>query len=356
MDRRRGGEAPDSVAGRGVERHEIAVVGADIDAAAPHSGGGVDVGARPLGPEHPTARGAERVQRPVRIPDEDAAVGDRRRRIEVLAPAEAGLRARPPDEPPGARVDRVDAAAVGPEVHLPVRVGRRAVDLVVGGERPAGLAGVDVDRVELVIPRAGVERLAYDERRGLEGAGAERPDQIPGPRRHRRDHSPLAAGVAVARKRLHPGVVDDAVRDRRRRGRAVVEAALPDLLPGPVVDGEEAPALLGHVEAAVRYRRRELEDVARLERPAVPERRPKLEVGRGVRPLHLEAVARPGQPENDLARTLLLGGLQRRDELDRRRAALVVDRRFVVKPEPKGDPRNQRSEEGKQDQQPCPRH
>jgi hypothetical protein len=356
VDRRRGGEAPDPVAGRGVERHEVAVVSADIDVAAPDGGGGVDVGARPLRPEHPPARRAECIQRPVRVPDEDAAVGDRGRRVEELAPSETGLRARPPDEPPGARVDRVETAAVGPEVHLSVRVGRRAVDLVVGGERPARLAGIDVDRVELVIPRAGVERLADDERRGLESAGAERPDQLPRPRRHRRDHSPLAARVAVAGERLHPGVVDDPVRNGRRRRRAVVEAALPDLLPGPVVDGEEPSALLGEIEAAVRDRRRELEHVARLERPAEPERRAEPEVGRGVRSLHLQAVRRPGQPENDPARTLLLRRFQRRDELDRRRAALVVDRRFVVKPEPKGDPRNQRSEEGKQDQQPCPRH
>jgi hypothetical protein len=356
VDRRGNSEPPDPVAGGCVERHEVAVVGADIDAAAPHGGGGVDVGACTLGPEHPPAGGTEGVERPVGVPDEDAAVRDRRGGVEELAPTEPRLRAGPPDEPPGARVDRIDAAAVGPEVHLPVRVGRRAVDLVVGGERPARLAGVDVDRVELVIPGPGVEGLADDERRGLEGAGAERPDQLPRPRRHRRDYSPLAAGIAIARQRLHPGVVDDPIRDRRRRRGAVVEAALPDLLAGAVVDGEEAPALLGEVEAPVRDRRRELEHVSRLERPAVPERRPEPEVGRGVRPLHLQAVRRPGQPEDDLARTLLLRRLQRRDELDRRRAALVVDRRFIVKPEPKGDPRNQRSEEGTQDQQPCPRH
>ena len=70
----------------------------------------------------------------------------------------------------------------------------------------------------------------------------------------------------------------------------MVELPLPDHLARPVVERVELPALLRDVQTAVRDRRRELEHVARLERPAQPEGRPEPEVGRGVRPLDAEAV------------------------------------------------------------------
>jgi hypothetical protein len=214
MNRRGGGEPPDPVTGCGAEGVEVAVVGSDVDPAVPDGGRRVDVGAGPLRPEQPSARRAERVQRPVRVADEDPAVRDRRRRVEELAPAEAGERLGPPAQPAGAGVDCIETAAVGAEVDLPVRERGRAVDLVVGRERPARLAGVDVDRVEPVVPRAGVERLADDERRRLEDARPVPPDDFSGPRGHGGDHSRLAAREAVAGQRLHPRVVDDPVGDR----------------------------------------------------------------------------------------------------------------------------------------------
>ena len=342
MDRRGRLEAPEPIAGGGVERHELAVVRADVDALSPDGGRRVDVVPRPLRPQCPAAGGAERVERPVRVPDEYPAVRDRRRRVEELAPAEPRERACPPAQPPRPGVERVEAAAVGPEIDLSVRKRRRAVDLGVGGERPARLAGVDVDRVELMVPGARVERLADDERRRLEDAGAVPPDDLPGAGSHRHDHPRLAARESVARERLHPRVVDDAVGHRRRGGRAVVEAALPDDLPGAVVEGIEAASLVRQVEAAVRDRGRKLEDVARLERPAEAERRAQPEVGGGVRPLDAETVRRPREAEHDAAGTRRLRRLRRLrgHELLGRGAALVLDRPLLVEVDAREEPRD----------------
>ena len=335
VDRGRGLEAPEPVPGRRVERHELAVVRADVDPLPPDRGRCVDVVARALGPQQPSARGAEGVEGAVGVPDEHPAVRDRGRGVEELAAAEARECLRAPAEASRASVQRVDAAAVGAEVDLSVGKRRRAVDLVVGGELPAGLARVDVDRVQLVIPRADVEGLADHERRGLEHAGPVAPDDLPGPGRHRDDLPGLVPREPVAGQRLHPRVVDDAVGDGRRGGRAVVELPLPDHLARPVVERVEPAALLGDVQAAVPDRRRELEHVARLERPPQPEGRPEPEVGRGVRPLDAEAVRRPGEAEDDAARARRLGSLRllRRHELDRGRAALVLDRRLLVEPD-----------------------
>jgi hypothetical protein len=356
VHRRRGREPPESVARGSVERHEVAVVGADEDAASPHGGRRVDVGAGPLRPEQSPARGAECVERPVGVADEHAAVGDGRRRIEVLAPAEAAERGRPPPLASRAGVKGIEAAPVGPEVDLPAAVGGRAVDLAVGRKRPADLARVDVEGVELVVPRPGVQRPADHEWRRLEGAGPERPDELAGARRHRGDHPRLAARIARARQRLHPGVVDDAVGDRRRRGGAVVEPALPDDLAGAVVDGVEPSALLRDVQPAVGDRGRELEHVSGLEHPAEAERRLQLEVRRRMRALDLETVGGPRQTHDDPSGTLLLGRLLRGHELLGRGALDVVDRRLVMQPEAERDPEPERARHGQRDQVLHPRH
>ena len=334
VDRGGGLEAPKPVPGRRVERHELTVVRADVDPLPPDRSRRVDVVAGALGPQQPSARSAEGVQGAVGIPDEHAAVRDGRRRVEELAAPEACQCLRAPAQPPSAGVDRVDAAAVRAEVDLSVREGRRAVDLGIRGERPAGLAGVDVDRVELVIPRADVKRLPDHQRRGLEHSRPVAPDDLSGASRHRHHQSGLVPREPVAGQRLHPRVVDDAVGDRRRGGGAVVEPPLPDHLAGAVVDGEEPPALLGEVQAAVSDRGRKLEHVARLERPAQPERRAELEVLGRVRALHPQAVRRPREAEDDAARPRRLGCLclLRRHELLRGRAALVLDRRLLVEP------------------------
>ena len=192
--------------------------------------------------------------------------------------------------------------------------------------------------MQLVVPRAGVERLADDERRRLEDPGPVPPDDLPCSRGHCGDHPRLAARVPAAgssHERLHPGVVDDPVRNRRRGRGAVLEAALPDGLPRPMMDGVEASALLGEIEATVGDRRRELENVARLERPAEPIGRPKLEIRRRVRSLHAQAVRRPREAEDDPTRARRLGRvvLLRGDELHGRRTPLVLDRALVVNPD-----------------------
>ncbi len=357
VDRRRCFESPQPIAGACVEGHEESVVGADVDAPLPDGGRGVDVRAGSLCPEEPAARRPEGIERPVRVADEDPAGGDGRGRVEELATPEPRQRLRPPAQTSRACVQGVDAATVGTEIHLPVDERRRAIDLRVGGERPPGLPRVDVDRVELVVPGAGVERLADDERRGLEDARPVAPDDLPRPGRHRGDHPRLAPGVPVAGQRLHPRVVDDAVGDGGRSRRAVVEAALPDDLPGPVMDGIETPALLREVEAAVRDRRWELENVAGLERPAQPVRRAELEVRSRVRPLHAEAVGRPRQAKDDPARPRCLRRFRRlrRHELDGRRAALVLDRALLVEPDADEEARHYRGDRkaGQQQEPPC---
>ena len=359
MDRGRGLEAPDPVSGARVERHEDPVVGSDEDAPPPDGGRGVDVVAGALSPQQPSAGGAEGVQSAVGVPDEDPAVRDRRRGVEELAAPEACECLRAPAQPSSAGVQRVEAAAIGAEVDLSVRERRRAVDLGVRGKGPAGLAGVDVDRVEPVIPRSDVEGLADDEGRRLEDAGPIAPDDLPGPGRHRDDLPGLVPREAVAGQRLHPGVVDDAVGDRRRGGRAVVEAPLPDDLARSVVERIEAPALLREIQPAVRNRGRELEHVARLERPAQPERRSKLEVLGGVRALHAQAVRRPREAEDDAAGPRRLGRLRllRRHELHRRRAPLVLDRRLLVEPDAGEEARDRRGERDAGDgEDPVPVH
>lgn len=360
VDRRGRFEAPDPVTGPGVERHEVAVVGSDVHTPLPDGGRGVDVRAGALGPQEPSARGAERVERSVGVPDEDPAVGDRRRRVEELTAAEPRERLRPPAQPSGARVERVEAPAVGAEIHHSVRERRRAVDLMVGRERPARLSGVDVDRVELVVPGTRVQRLADDERRGLEDTGPVAPDDLPRPGRHRGDHPRLAPrepAAGSAHQRLHPRVVDDPVGDRRRGRRAATEAALPDDLSCPVVDRVEATPLLREVEAPVRDRRRELEHVACLERPAQPVGRAQLEVRGRVCPLHAEAVRRPREAENDSARARSLGRLGRLsgDELLGGRAALILDRAFLVEPDTDEKTRHHRGDRKADQQQepPC---
>jgi hypothetical protein len=274
VDRRRRREAPEPVARRGVEGHEVAVIRADVHAAVPDRRRGVDVRACALRPEHPAARRSEGVERPVRVPDEDPSVRDGRRRVEVLAPTEAGKRLGAPPHSPRPPVERVEASSVRSEVDLPAAVRRRAVDLAVGRERPARLAGVDIDRVELVVPGTGVERLPDHERRGLEGTRPELPDDLSRACGHRGDQSRLTAWKAPAGQGLHPGVVDDAVGDGRRRSRTMVEMPFPDHLPRPVVDGDEPSTLVGEIETAVGNRRRKLEHVPGLECPAQAVRRP----------------------------------------------------------------------------------
>ncbi len=79
---------------------------------------------------------AEGVDGAVRVPDEDSAVCDRGRGVEVLAAAEARERRRVPALTAGLPVDAVDAPVRGGDDHEVPRARRSGDDLVVGGERP----------------------------------------------------------------------------------------------------------------------------------------------------------------------------------------------------------------------------
>ena len=136
--------APDRIAGRRVEGAELPVVRSDVDAIAPHRCRGVDVRPRVLRPEEVAGLRAEGVERPVGVADVHAAVRDGRRRIEVLAPPEPGERASPPAQRARPGIQRVHVPVVRTDVDRPVRVRRRAVDLlarVVRPTDPAVLAG-----------------------------------------------------------------------------------------------------------------------------------------------------------------------------------------------------------------------
>src|SRR6266496_2630575 len=106
---------------------------------------------------------AEGVDGPVGVADEDTAVRDGRRRVEVLATPETGERGGVPAHAPVPCVDPIDAAAARRDVNGAARVGRRGDDLVVGTEGPADARpalAAQLEGIEPVVPGTEVERLA----------------------------------------------------------------------------------------------------------------------------------------------------------------------------------------------------
>jgi hypothetical protein len=159
--------APANVARSRVERDEPPVPGADEHRVPPHRGGRVDVGPDLPSPEQVSGRSAEGVHRAVCVADEDAAVGNRRSRVEVLAAPEARERGRVPALPACLRIDAVHAAAARRDVDDPARVCRSRDDLIVGLEAPVqagALSPAQVVRVEAVIPGSEVDSVPDDER------------------------------------------------------------------------------------------------------------------------------------------------------------------------------------------------
>src|SRR4029078_11686996 len=207
----------------------------------------------------------------------------------------------------------------------------------------------DPVRVQVVIPRPEVEGLADQERRRLHRAGPHAPVLLAVPRVER-DHEPARARlVLAARELVHVRLVDDAVRDRRRRGRAVLEVLRPDDLPGARVERVEAALLLRDVDLAVRDRGRELDVRVRLQLPeAVEGRAEAVPVRRQVRALHVIAVGRPlhlvQAPGLRLLAVLLLlwggggGRAQRRRDLPGGRADDVTWALLVPGPAAEGGP------------------
>ena len=325
-DRGRRTEPPARGACSGVERDEVPVPGPDEDGLPPDSRSRVDVRPHLPRPQEVTAARTERVHRPIRVPDVDAPVGDRRRRVEVLPPAEARERGRVPALLSGLGVDAVDAPAARCDNDQATRPRRRRHDLVVRGERPLQerpALAADPVRVQVPVPGAEIEHLPDEQRRRLDRAGAHAPvllavARVPG------DHEPGGARLVLpAGQVVHVALVDDALRDRRRRRGAVREMLRPDDLPGPSVERVKAALLLRDVHLPVRDRRRELDIGARLQLPEPVVRRPEAEPGRReVRPLRVVAVRRPllarARPVAALRRLPRLVGPQRARELGRR--------------------------------------
>ena len=296
-DPRRGAEAPARLPGARVERDERPVPGADEHGPPPDRGCRVDVRPDLVRPEQVAGRGAVGVDGPVRVPDEDAPVGNRRRGVEVLAPPEARERGRVPALPPGLGVDAVDAAVARRDVQRAARVGRRRHDLVVRRERPAkqrpALAPKPV-RVEMPVPGAEVEILADDNRRRLDRTCPHAPVLLSVARVPGDDEPVRSARVLLAGQLVHVRLVDDAVSDGRRRCGATREVPRPDDFPGSRVDREEAALLLRDVDLAVGDRGRELDVGAHLQLPEAVVRRPQpAPAGGEVRALHVVAVRRP---------------------------------------------------------------
>ncbi len=291
---------PVGVPRRRVEGVELAVVGADVELLAPHGRRRVDVRADVARPEQVARAGAEGVDRPVRVRREHPAVRHGRGGVEVLATgAEAGERARLPPHRARAGPKRRQRTAVVTDVDGAVCVRRRAVDLAVGLRRPDELAGVEVQRIHLVIPRAEVHEPADDERRRLR-RDREAPDGTAVGFPHR-DHEP---GNAARPPRARGGdecLDHESVRDRRGRGRAVRELPPPAPFTCLRIHREEDALQLADEHLAVADRRGELDVPAGPQGPEPTVRRPMPE-RRQVRALLVVAVRRPRDGSHDALR------------------------------------------------------
>lgn len=160
-------EAPAEVTRSRVDGREVPVPGPDEHHVPPDRRRRVDVRPRPTGPEQMSGRRPVCVDGSVRIAEEDAAVSDRGRGVEVLSPAESRERFRTPALSPGACIERVDTSSEGAYIDHSIRVGGRSGDLLVGPvapDEPVPLSA-DVERVHPAIPRAEVEDAADQQRR-----------------------------------------------------------------------------------------------------------------------------------------------------------------------------------------------
>src|SRR5437763_4575926 len=133
-------------------------------------------------PEEVAGPGSECVEGAVRVADEHTSVGDGRRRVEVLTSAqEARVGRRAPDLMAGARVERIDVAAVVAEEDAPVRVRNRCVDLVPGREAPQQARvrpAPYVQRIHVVVPGAEVQNAVDEQGRRLDSAGPVAPEDL----------------------------------------------------------------------------------------------------------------------------------------------------------------------------------
>ena len=351
-DRGWSAEAPAHVARARVEGDEVAVPGADEDRLAPDRRRAVDVRADLPRPQEVPASGAKRVHGAVGVPDEDPAVGNRGRRIEVLTASETGKRGGMPPHPAGPAGERVDASVARGDEDRSFRVRGGGNDLVVCPECPAPsrrLLASQVIRVEVVVPGAEIERATDEQRRRLDRAHVHTPVFVTGPSVPRDHESPCARLALSARQRMHVRLVHDPPVDRRRGCRAPPQALRPDDLPRSRLDREEPAPLLRNVDLAVGDRGRKLDVAVRFQPPEpVVGRAQRAPPGSKMRALGVVAVGRPWHPVPQVGLILLDSGPQRRTqgfrELHCRRAAHGPRPLLVPGPRAEDGPGAQRDE------------
>ena len=155
-------------------------------------------------------------------------------------------------------VDAVDAAAARRDDDDATGLSGSSHDLVVGGERPLEerpALAADPVRVQVVVPGPEVEGLADQQRRRLDRSRTHAPYSLPF-RAFQATTNPAAPRLVLsARELVHVPLVDDAVRDRGRGRRTVLEVLRPDDLPCARVQHEEAALLLRDIDLPVRDRR-----------------------------------------------------------------------------------------------------
>ena len=281
----------------GVERVEVAVVGADVDGRA-EAGDvrdgrpAVDVVAGGLAPGEAAVARGEGIDLAVGVADVHAAERDRGRGVEDAARAEAravGLLL--PDEPAVVGVHGRDLAGLVAEEQPAVGV-RDAVDRARGLEGPLPGAVLRLQRVDRAVLGAEVDDAVDHHRRGLAPArevllperapvlGAQGDDPLRGEQRHEQPVLRVGGRGGVELREVPPPL----------------EAT------GLGGEGLGRPAVAHLVERALREHRRVLEKPLSAHRPGPPEGR--LDVGVDVARAPVRVAV--GRPDEGLR--LLLGG------------------------------------------------
>ncbi len=216
-DRSVGRELPEHRARRGVEAVEAVRVRADVHPVAPDGRRRVDIAAGRLRPAELAARGAERVDLPVRPADVDAPVGNRRCPVEVPRVTEARLGLRLPEHAPGRRVQCVDVTRIVADEEPVARDRDAALHLPLQLRDPAHLARAPPQRPHPSVPVAGEHRRPDDERRRLGRADRLAPAHLP-VADSERDHltRQFRARLAVAGRRIEKCLVDHVAVDGGR--------------------------------------------------------------------------------------------------------------------------------------------
>ena len=243
--------------------------------------------------------------------------GDRRRRIEGLAPPEAGERACAPAVGAGLGVECEDAAVVRADVDHAVGVGGRAVDLVAGvvqdqRTRPLRMSSAYTRWFHVPTYTSLPTTSGDDSTTPVLKRHFCRPRlRVPS-----RPRSPVETrGFPRAGCRVHHRLDDGVAHDRRARGDAASEVLPPRDRAGLRVDRREL-AVLARRRRGCRPRTVETRCTRASHGPEASERWTVLKVGGEVAARGVVAVLRPGQLLHDPARPLFLPGARPANELE----------------------------------------